>query len=1201
MSEALFGAKNNYGDTMRFNAREIFLGLPFLICAGLFIAYLLFGYFAVNPLAQRILPWLAETRLDTRASVGQLKFDPLRLTLTVDNLRLTEPSGAPLAGFKHLFVDLEASGLFRLAWKLRDVELTAPTARFDIAPGGKLNWAGLIAALNKDKTPPSKTLPRVLIEHLNITRGDIEYTDRNRPTSFKASLLPLGLKLDGLSTLPEDRGNYLIAASLPQQGGTLKWRGNVGLNPVVSRGEIALEGVKLAQLMHVVKQADLPITPTAGVLDTQLAYDFALVKEQPQAVLTQLVLSLKNFAATLANGATQLTAQQLVVHAPRIDFAGTQLRFKGLSVQLTVANLSQAARPLFTLPQATISGVDFDLAAQRAAVAQLALSGAEIHASRSVDGVLDWQQALAPVQAGAPPPIQQPSVKPNAPATPFIFSVGAVQLRGWQAHYRDQTFRHPLSADVTGFNLNFAISNASGGIVLSALDSTLGPLLLRSTLSNKPVVSLQQVRVEGGMVDVAKQAVTLNALVASGLRTEVIQQANKPLAVQAMLEPLKTAPAPAKSTAKSAWTMALQRAALEDAALHFEDQANNKPVVLDIDHAGVEARDVSLDLAKAIPLKAAFQVKQGGRFDAEGTLTPAPLKGDFKLKLAALSLKPFAPYVNRVARLKLDDGSASTHGTLKLRQGKILALQYSGGFAIDQLAITEEEGGAKFLGWQRLASEDLSVKLAPDSLHIGTLQVLKPFGKLIVFPDKTLNVTRMLRSNEAAPPATPAAASAQAIPTDVKPVAAAHATPAKDAFPLSIERIRVDNADLEFADLSLTPQFGTHINSLSGVINGLSSNPATVSQVALNGKVDDYGSARIIGSLQPFHATDFTDMKLIFRNLEMNRLTPYSGKFAGRRIESGKLSVDLEYKIKNRQLAGANQFIINQLKLGERVDSPDAMHLPLDLAIALLEDSNGVIDLNLPVSGSLDDPQFSYGRIVWKAIVNVLTKLVTAPFRALGSLLGISSDKLEAVDFDFGSAALLPPEKEKLKNIAQALAKRPALSLTVVPGYTVQGDTRAIEEMWIRRDVAQGMGLRLAAGAEPGPVDTTNPKAQKALEALYKVRFDKLGGLKALKAEYEKNKDNAGALYADMLERLTVQIPVTETELQQLAQRRAQAIQQELVEVDKLDPAKVTLGEVTKQPDNAKTALCKMTLGVSKASAPAAIVPAVNAPIPTQH
>ena len=1181
---------------MRFNAKKIFLGLPFLICAGLFIAYLLFGYFAVNPLAQRILPWVAETRLDSRASVGQVDFDPLRLAVTVDNFRLTEPNGAPLAGFKRLHLDLEASGLFRFAWKLRDIELIAPSARFDIAPGGKLNWAKLIAALNKDKTPPSKTLPRVLIEHLKIAQGDIEYTDRNRPTPFKASLLPLGLQLDGLSTLPADRGNYLIAAKLPEQGGTLKWDGKLGLNPVVSTGRVALEGVKLVKLMRVVKQTELPLTPTAGVLDTHLVYSFAMVKNQPQAVLTQIALSLKYFAATAANGATRLTSRQIVVQAPRVDFAiqsGTQLRFKGLTAQLTAAHLSQAAKPLFDLAQARVSGVDFDLATQRAQVAQVTLSGGDIHASRSAEGVIDWQQALAP-HAATPA-----ATAPTVPSRPFVFNIATVQLHDWQAHYLDHSFRHALSVDASGFNLDFAVSNASGALQLRGLNSTVGPLTLNSALSNKPIATLQQLRIENGALDLAKHAVTLDAIIASGLRTDILKQADKPLALQAAFEPLKAKPKPSAVHAKTAdkpasWTLALQRAALEDAALHFEDQAKGKPVVLDIEQASLAAQNLSLDLGKPIAVTAAFKVKQGGSFDAHGTLVPEPLRGDFKLKLSALSLKPFAPYINRIARLKLNDGSSSASGTLKLQQGKTILIQYAGGFAVDKLGITEEEGGAQFLGWQRLSSDDLTFKLAPDSLHIGTLRAVKPVGKILIFADKTLNITRMLRS-EAPPPATPVVGAApEAALVAAKPIVVTNTASARDAFPVNIEHILIDNADLEFADLSLTPQFGTNINSLSGVINGLSTNPATVSQVELDGKVDQYGSARIRGSLQPFHATDFTDLKLSFRNLEMNRLTPYSGKFAGRKIESGTLSVDLEYKIKNRMLAGENQFIMNKLKLGERVDSPDAMHLPLDLAIALLQDSNGVIDLNLPVSGSLDDPQFSYGRIVWKAIVNVLTKLVTAPFRALGSLLGISSDKLQSVAFDPGSAVLLPPEQEKLKSVAQAMGKRPALTLTVEPVYASAADTRAIQTQWIRRDVAQGIGLKLAADEAPGPVDLTNPKAQKAILALAKARL-KPDLFKQIKADYDKPKTDGSTLSSALLEQLTLQIPVTDAELQRLAQQRGEAIKQTLlsngVTADHLSVASPASGTLTE-----KAVDTKLSLGAKLGNAPA--VPSTPPPSP---
>ncbi len=201
---------------------------------------------------------------------------------------------------------------------------------------------------------------------------------------------------------------------------------------------------------------------------------------------------------------------------------------------------------------------------------------------------------------------------------------------------------------------------------------------------------------------------------------------------------------------------------------------------------------------------------------------------------------------------------------------------------------------------------------------------------------------------------------------------------------------------MDFADYSLILPFGTRIHNLRGSIAGLSNRPDAVGQIELDGEVDDYGMARAVGHVELGNPTNSLDMRVQFRNVEMTRLTPYMATFAGRKIESGKLSLDLQYKIKQRQLQGENQVIMDKLTLGERVESPTAKDLPLDLAVALLQDSDGRIDLGLPVSGSLDDPEFSYGSLVWKAITNVLTKIVTAPFRALGACSAAMARKSRA-------------------------------------------------------------------------------------------------------------------------------------------------------------------------------------------------------------
>jgi hypothetical protein len=298
----------------------------------------------------------------------------------------------------------------------------------------------------------------------------------------------------------------------------------------------------------------------------------------------------------------------------------------------------------------------------------------------------------------------------------------------------------------------------------------------------------------------------------------------------------------------------------------------------------------------------------------------------------------------------------------------------------------------------------------------------------------------------------------------------------------------------------------------------------------------------------------------------MSRLTPYSGKFAGRKIDSGKLSVDLKYKIDKSQLAGDNQIVVERLSLGEKIESPDAVDLPLDLAVALLEDSNGVIDLGLPVSGNLDSPEFSYGALIWKAFRNLITKIVTSPFRALGALVpGGGEEAFNTVAFEPGRPDVPPPEKEKLAKLAGALQKRPQLKLSVQGRYNPESDRAELKTVNVRRALAVRLGQKPVPGEEPGPVDFDSPETTKALEAMFAERFgaDALKALKGeLKAADEKAKKEAaakgkaapeGAAAEDpgqaaktLFDRLAAAESVDDGALVQLADARAQAVIAEL-------------------------------------------------------
>jgi hypothetical protein len=250
--------------------------------------------------------------------------------------------------------------------------------------------------------------------------------------------------------------------------------------------------------------------------------------------------------------------------------------------------------------------------------------------------------------------------------------------------------------------------------------------------------------------------------------------------------------------------------------------------------------------------------------------------------------------------------------------------------------------------------------------------------------------------------------------------------------PIEIARVRVVDGSMNYADYTFQPHFATGILGLNGSITGLSGRPDARAIVQLDGAVDRYAPVTIRGQVNYFAPFPFTELAISFHNIELTTFSPYSGKFAGYRIDRGKLSLDMSYHIADRRLDASHHVVIDQLELGDRVESPDALAIPVKLAVALLKDRDGVIDLELPVTGSIDDPTFALGEVLWKVFRNLLVKAVTSPFALLGSLGGAGAgEELQFVDFAPGSAALDPLNAAKLGKLRQALASRPALQLDV--------------------------------------------------------------------------------------------------------------------------------------------------------------------------
>ncbi|NVJ52707.1 MAG: DUF748 domain-containing protein [Campylobacteraceae bacterium] len=394
-------------------------------------------------------------------------------------------------------------------------------------------------------------------------------------------------------------------------------------------------------------------------------------------------------------------------------------------------------------------------------------------------------------------------------------------------------------------------------------------------------------------------------------------------------------------------------------------------------------------------------------------------------------------------------------------------------------------------------------------------------------------------------------------------------------FSFNIGPVKIKNAQMAFQDKNLPIPFKANISKLNGDFSRLNSSSSKPTKLQLEGKVNKYGYTKITGTVDITDIKLLTDTTILFKNIAIKDFSPYSGKFLGREIDSGKLNLDLKYNIRKSDLKAKNSIIISDIRLGEKVQSEEAANLPLDLAIALLENSDGVIELEIPISGNVDDPQFAIAPIVWKVFRNIIAKAISSPFTLLASVLGIEADKIKSIDFKYGDTAIIESEKEALDNIAKILQKKRRLAINVTPSYHQIYDTSAIQDKKFEAFLEKRM-KKIVKGDE----------YKKALEELFEETF-KDKDLDAIEKSFEKT-DKEGKKYFDdkgyvqnLRKTLASLQEVSTEELENLAKERTQNILDYLIKEKKIDKNAVVIDEKIKVQTDKKDKWAKSKLNVS--------------------
>jgi len=646
--------------------------------------------------------------------------------------------------------------------------------------------------------------------------------------------------------------------------------------------------------------------------------------------------------------------------------------------------------------------------------------------------------------------------------------------------------------------------------------------------------------------------------------------------------PTLSAPAGAGAAPAPAWAFDLREFTLHDASVSAEDRRTKPAAKVLLTPLSIKVIGANLDLAKALTVQLDSKINDAGSLSVAGVVTPQPLDANLTLKLDGVELAAIQPYIAQYTSMTLLAGALS--GDAKVHYGpKQPALQFGGNISVANLHTVDNALHEDFINWERLDIQGLNFQHDPDRLDIDQVTARKLYARVIIESDESTNVKRVLTgpgatvvspSGNTGPPIAATAAPAPAAPlprTGKKSApakgAAAAATSASapnaaPSMPMSIKRIVLKAGQANFADLSVMPNFATGIQNLEGTVLGLSSKTNSRAKVDIRGSVDAFAPVSISGEVNVLSAALYTDLTMSFKNIELSTFNPYSGKFAGYNISKGKLTTELHYKVDGRKLDAQHHIIVEQLEFGDKTESKDAVSLPVKLAVALLKDRDGVIDLNLPVTGSLDDPQFKLAPIIWKLFVHILEKAVTAPFALLGSLFGGGPD-LQFVDFQPGAAELDPGATEKARTMVKALDARPQLKIEIPIAVVNELDRPQLVEEKFQAQIHEIQAATAGRKKSPGPTvgfEQLDATAQlDLLTQLYTKNFGAEPKFPESIAAIKAKPEIAAAKIEFLSRELHQHIAISDSDLTALGQQRAMNLQQALLTGTQLDPERVFL------------------------------------------
>ncbi|RLC33713.1 MAG: hypothetical protein DRH32_00510 [Deltaproteobacteria bacterium] len=1120
-----------------------------------FLFYTIAGFVVVPLVIRAVLTDRGSTALHREVTIEDVNVNPYTFTVQITGLTVGGRNGEALTAAKEVMINIQMYSLFKRALVVREFVISEPAIHLVRSRTGDLNISDLFSAKKTGpESDPGAFFP-FFLQHAEIAKGKIDFVDHARDSRHLFKDIDLDIVF--LSSLPQDKTvDTRIRLAGILNGSPVSINGKS--RPFDDTLQTVFDvDIKKIRIPHYLPYVTLPpgIKVRSATLDTGISLSY----EKTKSAMPRLTLGGR---AGLSNTVVCDSQDRLLAAIPMLSLsmAPSEILKKQIHftrVTLDAPKLNAAVSETGQLNMARLlpeAGPDTSTEKTDKKPAALSLQVDYFRVNAATVTYADASRA-APFTTKLYPldlTIENFSTNPgeNALVTLSMTTESGESLNGRvhcspapfasngmlafknislpkYAPYYEKYIRFSITDGTADFRFDYQYEKKQQTFALSNTRLSLSSVKLTDPENRKNFLTLPALTMDDTRIDISGGVLDMGSLSARDAYLWAGRSAQGEINLTrlfATAEPAEnTSPAKTVRKEKPAWQVTLEDLKFENCTVEAEDLMPPDPVCLKLKGITLAAAGLGTQANKRGTVSLDLSVEGQGKLAAHGSVVLNPLEADLEVNADNIRISRFQPYLADKIKLLITDGRFNTAGRVLMTQAgdEKISLAYKGWADLNRFASLDQQMARDFINWGDLHLADLDITVNPTRISLGEISLSDFYTRLIVNADGTLNLSRILGQQEK---------HAQEKQSGQTPV-----DMDKDAevLPIKIGSVTLQGGRISFSDRYIQPNFNAELMELGGRISELSSAAGARADLMVKGRLDNYAPLEITGAINPLSRDLFVDVRIDFSDIEMSPFTPYSGKYLGYTLQKGKLALQLQYELADKKLKGKNRIIFDQLTLGQKVDSPEATSLPVGLAISLLTDRSGKIDVDLPVQGNLDDPEFSLGSIVFKALVNLIAKAITSPFALLSSVFG-GGEEISHVEFDYGGSAIGDDQAKKLDTLVQALYDRPALQLEI------QGTADSVKDSRkIRRDrfdnllKAEKLKSMLQQGMAAVSVDDilVTPDEYEALLA------------KAYEAAlFAKPRDEAGnikSLTADEMEKLLyTNIEVTKDDLNQLAYER---------------------------------------------------------------